>query len=141
MHTTLEAFLREAIEEILRRKRSDMMKKNGGERLYLPVSHVWCCEAMRDTWVDGKKWGFSRVEMQRMEDLGVPHQLPFSVPISIKHHLPHSNVLEGDVFYGELAVRADYCGFTDTAKCRESPPPLVATSPHSLTSPHSDSGT
>jgi hypothetical protein len=58
-----------------------------------------------------------------MEDLGGPHQLPFSVPISIKHHLPHSNVLEGDVCYGEPAVRADYCGFTDTAKCRESPPP------------------
>ena len=27
MHTTLEAFFREAIEDILRRKRSDMMKK------------------------------------------------------------------------------------------------------------------
>jgi hypothetical protein len=75
MHTTLEAFLREAIEEILRRKKSDMMRKMGERGLIYPS--LMCgggkpCGLWTELEVD-EKWGpgfgcISRVEMQRIED-------------------------------------------------------------------------
>ena len=63
MHTTLEAFLREAIEEILRRKRSDMMKKKEERSTIYPSLLYGVVKAIAGRWsvrqVDGEKWGFS----------------------------------------------------------------------------------
>jgi hypothetical protein len=63
MHTTLEAFLREAIEDILRRKRSDMMKKKEERSTIYPSLIYGVVKAIAGYWsvteVDGEKWGFS----------------------------------------------------------------------------------
>jgi hypothetical protein len=46
MHTTLEAFLREAIEEILRRKRRDITRRMSKRDTIYPSLMLYC-EAMR----------------------------------------------------------------------------------------------
>lgn len=55
--------MREDIEDILRRKRSDMMKKKEERSTIYPSLMCGVVKAMAGRWsvteVDGEKWGFS----------------------------------------------------------------------------------
>ena len=128
MHTTLEAFLREAIEEILRRKRSDMMRKMGERDPYLPVPLVWfwkpCGLGPSQRWTARSGDGALVACLGwRCSELGtaVPPTTTVLGPDFNRTSL--ATVLKRNVCYGEFAVRPDYCRLTNAPECRESPPP------------------
>jgi hypothetical protein len=98
MHTTLEAFLREAIEEILRRKRSDMMSRKSERGSY--YRSLMCgvakamqilCQSQKWTGMSGDVRGWvSRLEMERVETLNVHNNYRLRFRPQIKHQLPLS---------------------------------------------------
>jgi hypothetical protein len=95
MHTTLEAFLREAIEEILRRKGSDMMGRMGergpiypslmcGVAKAMPIP----CQSQKWTGKSGDVPGWmSRLKMERVDALSSCNNYRFLSRLQIKHQL------------------------------------------------------